>query len=64
MTNMSGQDDEFLELLPEGVKLLNTRMERKIKIFSDLSIQGIRNAMDSLQNSNRGTQESSCALIY
>ncbi len=36
MTNMSVQDDEFLALLPEGVTFVDTKMEREIKIFSDL----------------------------
>ena len=39
-------------------------IERDSKIFSDLSIQNINDAMNYLQNANRGTQESSCALIY
>ena len=36
MTNMSGSGDEFLKLLPQGVRFFDTRMERKISIFSDL----------------------------
>ena len=35
MTNMSGSDDEFLKLLPQGVRFFDTKMERKISILSD-----------------------------
>lgn len=39
-------------------------IESNSKIFSDLSIQNIDNAIGYLQNSNHGTKEGSCALIY
>lgn len=36
MTNLSDSKDEFLDSLPTGVELFNTKMKREIKIFHDL----------------------------